>query len=68
MKLVGRQGAKGCGSRLARMPVWMVAVMGVVVPRSGVEGLMVQVLLVGAPVQAKVTLPVTVVRELRSSE
>jgi len=49
------------------MPVWIVAVMGVVEPRVGVGGVMLQVLLAGAPVQAKVTFPLTVARELRSS-
>ena len=43
------------------------AVMLVVEPRLGFDGDTVQMLLVGAPVQVKVTLPVTVASELRSN-
>ena len=58
-------GAKGV--RLARTPVSRVTVIGVVEPREGAVGVTVQRLLVGTPVQAKVTLPVTVGSELRDS-
>jgi len=50
------------------VPVWTVTMMFCVPPSAPTVGVTVQMLLAGAPVQVKATLPESVLRELSSSE